>query len=124
MLVPAPKKRREHDRAYEQTTWPKISEAGSQASSIELGIRSWEFDGNFQLVHTTTKISKSEFHDSEDQELTICSLPIFPLRYADEVVKRGLEGRGLAFWQLRNGRYVSYSGSSADSDDSVVSAGQ
>ena len=72
-----------------------------QASSIP--VMKVQFDGQFRAVKEMAPLNCS---DGDESHLKIQHLPLYPLRYADQGVKRYLRERGEFFYSCRNGRYV------------------
>ena len=120
LFVPASQTRGSQERAYKQTSWPNFLDVESQTPTMELNVQCWEFHGHLQSVQTTKKISMNDFCGLEDQELAICSLPIFPLRHAEDRARLILMERGLHMWELRNGGSFE-SGFSTNLQDQLVS---
>jgi hypothetical protein len=121
LLAPHLKKGIDYDRAYEQTTWPKLSTAEDGTPFIELGVRSWDLNGNFLMIDETMKLSKVLFGDNDDEKIEIRTLPVFPLRLAEESMHSALKRRGEKFWTVRESRYVAYTGLDVDSEEFIVS---
>jgi hypothetical protein len=118
-----PEKGVEHDRAFEQISWPRWSQVQNLPVSVEIDVRCWDLVDRFHRTETTLKLSSLQFH-SGGKETKINSLALFPLRFAEDNVKTMLEQRGRMFWGFRQRKYVAYTGPPADSNELIVSACQ
>jgi len=115
-------KSRDHYQAYELKESPTVGNADEESACLELKVFSWTFDGNYQRTDSTLTITRSQFGDSEEALLSISSLPVLPLSYAEDCSREFLEHRGKLFWKFRTRQFVSYYGQTADSKDFIVSA--
>jgi len=91
----------------------------TSSAALELKVSSWGFDGNFENIISSLTIPISLFPDFSILEFE--TLPVLPLRYADDYCKDELKHRGKMLWDCRHTKVVTYTGSIPDLGISLVS---
>jgi hypothetical protein len=113
---------KDHYQGHELIASPTVGNVDEESACLELTVRSWTFDGNYQRKDSSLTIPRSRFGNSKEALLSISSLPVLPFSYAEDCSREYLEHRGELFWKCRHRQFVSYSGLTADSKDFIVSA--
>lgn len=75
------------------------------AGSLSLSCWSWNFDGQFWREPASLTV---DWPFSDNEEVPIDELNIYPLRLDRSGIYERLMKRGLKFWDCRNGKYISY----------------
>jgi hypothetical protein len=88
--------------------WAKRSKGGKVKKTWNWSVPIWvyKFDGSFFENHQHVEIQIAV--EKVDEEVVICKLKAYPMKYASEKTKQLLESRGKAFWGCRNQRLVAY----------------
>lgn len=73
----------------------------------EVDAWSYRYDGNFYRM-TTRPCIQLDADTTQDAEISIADLGVFPLRFASQEVRDTLARRGKTLWECRNGKHVSY----------------
>lgn len=87
------------------------------AQRIDLECWGWEFDGQFHKQNRPVTIS----WPSEDDEVSLTDLGVFPLRTANKDLRELLEMRGQQFWKCRKRRLMEYDSLSTTFEFQTVS---
>ena len=79
---------------------------------------SWSYDGNFQRTDTELFVNYPESHS---ESKLIQELNVYPLKYADSILRKRLRERGRKFWECRSRKYVACNSMSSKAEESNVS---
>ncbi|KAK1994919.1 ATPase [Colletotrichum falcatum] len=101
-------------------SWLVIERADTKDFRASIMADSWGFDGSF---HNTTTIRRLDHGPVESltENFDITTLPIYPARFAEKSIVKGLRERGKMFWSCRRRKYVSYVEDTQDAMQSAAS---
>lgn len=74
----------------------------------EWEVNAWSYIYNGNFSKQTKKLSIAFSDDTENTEIPVQDLSVFPLRFASLELRESLEQRGKTFWSCRYRKYISY----------------
>lgn len=74
----------------------------------EWEVNAWSYIYNGNFSKQTKKLSITFSDDTENTEIPVQDLSVFPLRFASLELRESLEQRGKTFWSCRYRKYISY----------------
>lgn len=85
-----------------------VATSPTKKAQQEWGVDAWSYRYNGGLFKETKKLSIKLSDDTENTEIPIRNLSVFPLRFASHELREFLEQRGKTFWSCRYRKYISY----------------
>ncbi|CAI6339167.1 unnamed protein product [Periconia digitata] len=116
LVIHTQNKSKDYWQAHEMIDMPTVNDADENSTRLQVKVRSWAFDGNFQRLNSTLEIHQSHFGES-GSPMPISSLSVVPFTHAEHCSREYFEIRGGKFWSYRHTRYVTYNESTADLED-------